>query len=70
MTSELIKVSAYVIFVKGLDVEIEAYFKNNLKYLEDSFVTFLCFVILALAIKMINEDEENLLPLGKYIKEN
>ncbi|CAD8160374.1 unnamed protein product [Paramecium pentaurelia] len=70
MTPELIKVSAYVIFAKGLDIELEAYFKNNLKYLEDSFVTFLCFVIMALAIKMINEDEDNLMPLGKYIKEN
>ncbi|CAD8076334.1 unnamed protein product [Paramecium sonneborni] len=70
MTPELMKVSTYVIFVKNYDIELEAYFKNNLKYLEDSFVTFLCFVILALAIKMINEEEENLLPLGKYIREN
>ncbi|CAD8064314.1 unnamed protein product [Paramecium sonneborni] len=71
MTPELITVSAYVLFIKGLDVELEAYFKNNLKYLEDSFVTFLCFVILAVAINMIKEgEEENLLPLGKYINEN
>ena len=68
MTLELITVSTYVVFVKGLDIELEAYFKNNLKYLEDSFVTFLSLIILVVSIKQMNFEEENLLPLGNYIK--
>lgn len=41
-----------------------------MKYLEDSFVTFLCFVIMIIAIKLINEEEDDTVPLGKYIRDN
>jgi hypothetical protein len=44
------------------------YYKNNLKFLEDSFVTFLCFVIMVVALRLINEEDDDLIPLGHYIK--
>lgn len=49
MTNYISAVSTYVIFTKGLNLEITAYFKNNLKYLEDGFVAFLCLMIMILA---------------------
>lgn len=60
MTNEVGAAYAYIILIKGLTLNtIEVYFKNNLKYLEDSFVTFLCFVIMTISIRLINEDDED-----------
>ncbi|CAD8070356.1 unnamed protein product [Paramecium sonneborni] len=70
MTNYISAVSTYVIFTKGLNLEITAYFKNNLKYLEDGFVAFLCLMIMILANQLYKQENATLIPLGNYIKSN
>ncbi|CAK77333.1 unnamed protein product (macronuclear) [Paramecium tetraurelia] len=70
MTTQLSAVCTYAIFTKSLNLEITAYFKNNLKYLEDGFVAFLCLVIMFLANQLNKLESATMIPLGNYIKQN
>ncbi|CAD8158600.1 unnamed protein product [Paramecium pentaurelia] len=70
MTTQLSAVCTYAIFTKSLNLEITAYFKNNLKYLEDAFVAFLCLVIMFLANQFNKLENTSMIALGNYIKQN
>lgn len=57
-TDQQVKAFAYSMFAMDIpEQNITVYEKNNEKYLEDSFVTFCCFVILSITVKLIPDEE-------------